>query len=211
MGKTGSGKTTVLEAVAGLKSVEGGRIILGNRNVTRLKPAERNIGYVPQDGALFTTMNVRDQLAFALTIRRARRKQINERVAELAELLEIGHLLDRSTRALSGGEKQRVAIGRALSFRPATLLLDEPLSALDDETRKQMYGLLQHVREHTGVTTLHVTHSMEEAIALADRVFRVENGHVFERPLADSGLPPVRQPAPPVSHKDGSVAGRRAR
>lgn len=181
MGRTGSGKTTILEAIAGLKRVTGGRILLGDREVTGLKPAERNIGYVPQDGALFSTMSVREHLSFALDIRRDSRPRIDQRVAELAELLEIEDLLHRLPRGLSGGEKQRVALGRALSFRPSTLLLDEPLSALDDDTRNQLYSLLKHVQEHTGVTTLHVTHHMQDVERLADNLFRIENGVVSEQ------------------------------
>ena len=181
MGRTGTGKTTILEAIAGLKHVVSGTIILGERVVTQLKPAERNIGYVPQDGALFSTMSVRDHLSFALDIRRVEPQQINERVAELAELLEIESLLDRFPRGLSGGEKQRVAIGRALSFRPSTLLLDEPLSALDDDTREQLYSLLKHVQQHTGVTTLHVTHHKQDVERLADKLFRIEDGVVSEQ------------------------------
>ncbi len=190
MGKTGSGKTTLLEAVAGLKHVAAGTIILGDIDVTRLKPAERSIGFVPQDGALFSSMKVRAQLAFALEIRRVSRRLIDQRVCELSDMLQIGHLLDRTTVGLSGGEKQRVALGRALSFHPTTLCLDEPLSALDDATRRQMYHLLRQVRKQTGVTTLHVTHSMEEARHLADVLFRVEEGTVtpldgFSDPPAD--------------------------
>jgi ABC-type sugar transport system ATPase subunit len=184
MGRTGTGKTTILETIAGLKRVTGGRILLGDRDVTALKPAERNIGYVPQDGALFSTMTVRAHLSFALDIRRVARPQIDERVAELAELLEIEDLLHRLPRGLSGGEKQRVAIGRALAFRPSTLLLDEPLSALDDETRNQLYSLLKHVQEHTGVTTLHVTHHMQDVLRLADKLFRIEDGVVTEQPVS---------------------------
>jgi ABC-type sugar transport system ATPase subunit len=183
MGRTGSGKTTILETIAGLKHVAAGRILLGDRDVTGLKPAERNIGYVPQDGALFSTMTVREHLSFALDIRRVSRPKIVERVAELAELLEIEDLLHRLPRGLSGGEKQRVAIGRALAFRPSTLLLDEPLSALDDETRNQLYSLLKHVQEHTGVTTLHVTHHMHDVERLADKLFRIDDGVVTEQPL----------------------------
>ena len=183
MGRTGSGKTTILEAIAGLKPVTGGQILLGDRDVTGLKPAERNIGYVPQDGALFSTMSVREHLSFALDIRRVPRPRIEQRVAELAELLEIEDLLHRRPRGLSGGEKQRVAIGRALAFRPNTLLLDEPLSALDDDTRNQLYSLLKHVQEHTGVTTLHVTHHMQDVERLADKLFRIEDGVVSEQPV----------------------------
>ena len=181
MGKTGSGKTTLLEAVCGLKRVEDGTIELSGVDVTHLKPAERNIGYVPQDGALFANMTVFDQIAFALTVRRATRDEINSRVNELAELLEIEHLLQRTIQGLSGGEKQRVALGRALAFKPPTLCLDEPLSALDDETREQMYALIAHVREATGVTTLHVTHSTDEAEHLADVFYRIEDGHLQRR------------------------------
>jgi ABC-type sugar transport system ATPase subunit len=178
MGRTGSGKTTILEAIIGLRSVVGGRIWLGRTEVTRTKPALRGIGYVPQDGALFSTMTVRDQIALALYVRRVRRGVIERRVAELADMLGIAELLDRTPKGLSGGERQRVALGRALSFQPRVLCLDEPLSALDEETRQQMYSLLERVREQTGVTALHVTHSREEAEHLADRVFRIEAGRV---------------------------------
>ena len=178
MGKTGSGKTTLLEAIAGLKHIVAGRIVLGDRDVTRLKPAERNIGYVPQDGALFTSMTVRNQLGFALEVRRVDRQTIARRVEHLAELLEIGPLLDRTTTGLSGGEKQRVALGRALAFGPSTLLLDEPLSALDPSTRRQIVALLKRVREETGVTCLHVTHAPEEAATLADAYFELRDGQL---------------------------------
>jgi len=180
MGKTGSGKTTVLEAIAGLKPIQSGRIVLGDVDVTRLKPAERNIGFVPQDGALFSTMSVRDHLGFALAIRHVGRTAIAARVAELAELLEIGHLLDRDPEGLSGGEQQRVALGRALAFRPGTLCLDEPLSALDDDTRRQMMDLLKRVQQDTGVTTLHITHNRHEAGILADVLLELVDGRVRE-------------------------------
>ncbi len=164
-----------------MKHVASGRILLGERDVTGLKPAERNIGYVPQDGALFSTMTVREHLSFALDIRKVAKPKIEERVSELADLLEIGDLLSRLPRGLSGGEKQRVAIGRALSFRPSTLLLDEPLSALDDDTRNQLYSLLKHVQEHTGVTTLHVTHHMQDVERLADNLYRIDAGVITEQ------------------------------
>jgi ABC-type sugar transport system ATPase subunit len=206
MGKTGSGKTTLLEAIAGLKPTLSGQVWLGGRDVTRLKPAERDIGYVPQDGALFTTMSVHQQLGFALTIRRVGRRQIKRRVEELAELLHIGDLLGRSVKGLSGGERQRVALGRALSFRPATLLLDEPLSALDDDTREQMYVLLKDVQEQTGVTTLHVTHNLEEAARLADYLFRVEGRLVHQRPVptpAGNGQRAIEAPDEPADIVSG--------
>jgi ABC-type sugar transport system ATPase subunit len=123
-------------------------------------------------------MSVRDQIAFALTIRKVDPELINRRVNELAELLKIEHLLARRPKGLSGGERQRVALGRALSFQPRVLCMDEPLSALDDETRHQMVELLRDVTKHTHVTALHVTHNVSEARALADCVFRIEEGRV---------------------------------
>lgn len=178
MGRTGTGKTTVLEAIAGLRRVRSGRVLLADRDVTGEKPGARNIGYVPQDGALFTSMTVRDNLGFALSIRRWPREKIDARVRELADLLGIAHLLDRRTAGLSGGEVQRVALGRALAAHPPVLLLDEPLSALDEDTRNEMYALLQSVRARTGVTALHVTHNREDAERLADIILRLENGKV---------------------------------
>jgi molybdate/tungstate transport system ATP-binding protein len=178
MGRTGAGKTTLLEALCGLKAVTRGTVRLNGRDVTRLKPAERGIGYVPQDRALFQTMTVREHLAFALTIRQADRQVIQQSVAELSRLLGIEHLLERRPPGLSGGEAQRVALGRALSARPGVLCLDEPLSALDDETRREMYELLEDVQQSTSVTILHVTHNLDEAEQLADRIFLLQNGKV---------------------------------
>ncbi len=187
MGKTGCGKTTILESIIGLRRVKRGRIWLGDRDVTDLRPAVRDIGYVPQDGALFAKMTVEEQMGLALVIRGIPSVAVRARVRELAELLGIAHLLPRKPRGLSGGERQRVALGRALSFRPQILCLDEPLSALDDDTRLQMCELLAGVRAHTGVTTLHITHNLSEAYALADCVFRLENGRIEMVDL--NGLP----------------------
>ncbi len=185
MGKTGCGKTTILESIIGLRRAHGGRIRLCGEDVTDLNPAVRGIGYVPQDGALFASMTVRDHLAFALHIRHVSEKQIRQRVEELAELLGITALLDRLPRGLSGGERQRVALGRALSFRPSVLCLDEPLSALDAETRWQVCELLESVRNHTHVTTLHVTHNFDEAKMLGDCWFRIAEGQVITLASAD--------------------------
>jgi len=178
MGRTGAGKTTLLEALCGLKPAVGGTIRLNGRDVTRLKPAERGIGYVPQDRALFQTMTVREHLAFALVIRKSNREIISQRVAELSRLLGIEPLLERRPQGLSGGEAQRVALGRALSAEPGILCLDEPLSALDDETKQGMYELLEKVQQSTGVTILHVTHNLEEADKLADRILLLRDGKV---------------------------------
>jgi len=178
MGKTGSGKTTILECLLGLRRVSSGCIRIGDTDVTHLNPAVRGIGYVPQDVALFSKMTIRDHLAFALEIRRVARKQIADRIDELSSLLGITHLLNRKPKGLSGGEAQRVALGRALSFRPHVLCLDEPLSALDNDTREEMCDLLEDVRRQTHVTTLHVTHNLNEATRMADCLFRIEGGKV---------------------------------
>jgi molybdate/tungstate transport system ATP-binding protein len=191
MGKTGAGKTTLLEALCGFRRVQAGTVYLVDRDVTALSPADRGIGYVPQDLALFQTMTVRQHLAFAQRIRRWDRAAIGRRVDELAELLGLTRLLERRPAGLSGGESQRVALGRALSFRPRVLLLDEPLSALDDETRADMHQLLRSVQRQTGVTVLHVTHNWAEMRALADQVLLLKDGAIREALSAE--LPPAFQ------------------
>ena len=178
MGQTGCGKTTILEAIAGLRPINSGRISLNDRDVTFSSPAERDIGYVPQDGALFRTLTVRDNLAFALTIRNRPTPQISERIRDLADWLQITHLLERRAVGLSGGETQRIALGRALANHPPVLLMDEPLSSLDEETRDRMIELLQGLPNRADVTVLHVTHSKVEADRLGDVIFQMDNGQV---------------------------------
>lgn len=191
MGKTGCGKTTLVEGLCGLRPARAGQVRLLGRDVTRLKPAERGIGFVPQDRALFPGMSVWDHLAFAMVVRRWDKRVISERVGELADLLGLGRLLDRVPAGLSGGEAQRVALGRALAAQPQVLLLDEPLSALDEPTRLDMCRLLATLRERTGVTTIHVTHNLHEARQLADRLFLLRDGV-----LQESGLDGLHQPQP---------------
>ena len=187
MGSTGSGKTSILEAICGLRPIVSGRILLTGIDVSHAKSADRNIGYVPQEGVLFQKMTVRQHLAFALKIRKWDNHQIQQRIDELAELLGIGHLLHRRPQRLSGGERQRVALGRALSFKPDVLLLDEPLCSLDDEVRHQMCNLLKYVQQNQGTTSLHVTHNTSEAVRLADYLFRLVEGKVVEfSPLTES-------------------------
>ena len=184
MGTTGRGKTTLLESICGLRRVAEGQILIHGRDVTRWSPGDREIGYVPQDLVLFPTLTVREHLEFAMRLRKMSAAVIAERTQELSEVLGIGHLLTRSTTGLSGGESQRVALGRALSFRPSVLLLDEPLSALDETTRHEMHELLRRVKQSTVVTTLHVTHSVAESESLADRCFWLAAEGIQERPLA---------------------------
>lgn len=192
MGRSGCGKTTLLEAVAGLRPIAAGSISVAGRDVTRLRPSARHIGYVPQDGALFPILTVRDNLGFALDIRNTPRTDVEKRVAELAEWLKLTHLLDRKPDFLSGGEKQRVALGRALASRPPVLLLDEPLASLDDETRDHLIELLVRLRDTREVTVLHITHSRSEADRLGDLIFRLEEGIVrqdsFRKPIDGSEM-----------------------
>lgn len=180
MGKTGSGKTTLAEAICGLRPIDAGRIRLAGRDVTDLKPAARGVGYVPQDASLFSTLSVYGHLAFALVIRRWKRQDVDARVEELAELLGIRHLLARRPAGLSGGEGQRVALGRALAMRPRVLVFDEPMSALDDDTRTEMYELIDAVRRQTSVTVLHITHNRAEADRLADCLLELRSGEVSD-------------------------------
>ncbi len=178
MGKTGCGKTTVLEVVCGLKRPDAGAVRLMGRDVTNLKAAERGIGYVPQDVALFRTMTIRGNLGFALRVRRWPREDIRNRVDELGEMLGLTDLLDRKPIGLSGGEARRVALGRALAFCPSILCLDEPLSSLDFETREEMCRLLKTLQHSTGVTVLHVTHDRSQVLTLADQLYHFEDGRI---------------------------------
>jgi ABC-type sugar transport system ATPase subunit len=132
-------------------------------------------------------MTVEQNLGFSLEVRNRPKGVVSERVKQLAELLGIANLLERRIQGLSGGEKQRVALGRALAFEPGILCLDEPLSALDDETKVGLVDLLGKVREETGVTTLHITHSLQEARSLCDMLLVMEDGQVRELPVEGEG------------------------
>ncbi len=177
-GASGSGKTTLLETLCGLRPALTGVVRLGNVDVTRIAAAHRGIGYVPQDGALFTRMTVRQNVDFALKVRGATGAERDERVAELAEQLGIVSLLDQRAGELSGGQSRRVALGRALAAEPPVLLLDEPLTGLDEATQEDMILLLRQVVSRSGCTALHVTHSRREAQALADTLLEIAGGKI---------------------------------
>lgn len=178
MGSTGCGKTSLLEIICGLRQPTGGRVLLDGRDVTRLEPRERGIGYVPQDMALFPGLRVREQIAFAPRLRGMPAAERDALVDRLADQLGITPLLPRLPDLLSGGEKQRVALARALAARPRLLLLDEPLSALDEGMRSEAGALLQKVQQEHALTVLHVTHSRSEAEALGQVHLRLENGRL---------------------------------
>ena len=178
MGRTGSGKTTLLEGICGLRSIRSGSIWIGDREVTHLPPGQRGIGFVPQDGALFDHLTVRQHLEFALEVRGWVPERRESRSRELAEWLSLTPLLDRLPAGMSGGERQRVALGRALAFHPPVLCLDEPLSALDDQTRGEIVAVLTEIRNRSGITILHITHTRSEAERLADRILHLRDGRL---------------------------------
>jgi 2-aminoethylphosphonate transport system ATP-binding protein len=171
LGPSGSGKSTVLKAVAGFLRPSAGRVHLDGRDVTDLPPAKRGIGVVVQSYALFPHMSVASNVGFGLRARRLPRAEVRDRVAEALDQVGMGAYAKRLPRELSGGQQQRVAIARALAIRPALLLLDEPLSALDARLREDMLAELQRLRAALPDTAmLYVTHDQAEALALADRV-----------------------------------------
>ncbi len=192
LGPTGAGKTVLLEAIAGLYPVLEGEVWIGGNEITDLSPEKRGIGIVYQDQALFPHLSVEENIAFGLKMRKRTKDEIKSRTDAIAEVVGILHLLKRSPATLSGGEKQKVALARALVTEPKVLLLDEPLSALDPETRERMQGELREMHRKIMVTIIHVTHDFEEAITLGHRVAVLNDGCI-----AQIGTPEefLRQPS----------------
>ncbi len=178
LGPSGAGKTVLMECLAGIHKIRKGEIWIDDNNVTRLAPEERNIGYVPQDYVLFPFLNVQENILFGLKQAKYRQPEARRRMLMLAELLGITHLLDRNTQNLSGGEKQRAALARALATSPRILLMDEPLNALDVQTSNYLRLELRRIHRELGVTTIHITHSHTEAEELADRMAVMSEGRI---------------------------------
>jgi len=170
LGPSGCGKTTTLRCIAGLEKLDRGEIYIGNRLVNDLSPKDRNVAMVFQSYALYPHMNVFDNIAFPLKMRKLPEDEIKEKVKHVAQLLRITHLLDRKPKQLSGGEAQRVALGRAIVRNPDVFLLDEPLSNLDAKLRIYMRAELKKLQKNLGVTTIYVTHDQAEAMTMADRI-----------------------------------------
>jgi len=180
LGPTGAGKTVLLEAIAGLYPVLEGEVWIEGREIARLNPEKRRIGIVYQDYSLFPHLSVEENIAFGLKLRKCPKGEIKEKVNDIAEIVGVTHLLERKPQTLSGGEQQKVALARALVTEPEVLLLDEPLSALDPETKEMMQQELREVHRRTKVTIIHVTHDFDEAIALGHRVAVLNNGCIAQ-------------------------------
>ena len=178
VGPSGSGKTTALRMLAGLEAVSEGEIRIGDRVVNKIAPGERDVAMVFQDYALYPQMTVYDNLAFGLRRRKLGRPQIEERVTRAAEMLDIGALLGRKPGQLSGGQAQRVALGRALVRDPQVFLMDEPLSNLDAKLRMQTRGEIKRLQGEVGTTTVYVTHDQVEAMTLGERIAVMSDGAI---------------------------------
>ena len=170
VGPSGCGKTTVLRMIAGLEDITEGTISIGDRVVNDVEPKDRDIAMVFQNYALYPHMSVRDNMAFGLKLRKFKKEEIDRRVSDTADILEITEFLERKPKALSGGQRQRVAMGRAIVREPAAFLMDEPLSNLDAKLRVQMRAELERLSARLGTTTVYVTHDQVEAMTLGDRV-----------------------------------------
>ena len=176
VGPSGCGKSTILRMIAGLEEPTMGKIHIGDRNVTNLPPKDRNIAMVFQNYALYPHMNVFYNLAFGLKIRKIHRDEINKRVQTAAEILKIEDLLDRKPKELSGGQSQRVALGRAIVRKPKVFLFDEPLSNLDAKLRIEMRAEIKKLHKELGTTMIYVTHDQVEAMTMGDRIVILNQG-----------------------------------
>jgi sulfate transport system ATP-binding protein len=180
LGPSGSGKTTLLRIIAGLEFPDAGAVYFDGEDVTDKAVADRKVGFVFQQYALFRHMTVAENVAFGLNVRKRRlrpaRAEIKRRVAELLDLVQLGHLGERFPSQLSGGQRQRVALARALAVEPRILLLDEPFGALDAKVRKDLRRWLRELHDRMGLTSIFVTHDQEEALELADRVVVMDHG-----------------------------------
>ena len=178
VGPSGCGKTTLLRSIGGLEKVTSGTIRIGERDVTRLEPAQRDLAMVFQNYALYPHMTVRKNLGYGLRVRKTKRSEIARRVDEVANMLGLEELLDRRPGQLSGGQQQRVAMGRAIIREPAAFLMDEPLSNLDAKLRVGMRTSLQQLHGRLGTTTVYVTHDQVEAMTLGTRVAVMRDGRI---------------------------------
>jgi ABC-type Fe3+/spermidine/putrescine transport system ATPase subunit len=176
LGPSGSGKSTILRMVAGLERPETGRILIAGEDVRWVPPWRRNLGMVFQHYAVFPHMSVAQNVGYGLQVRRRPRAEITAKVGRLLDLVGLAGMAEKNVTLLSGGEQQRVALARALVLEPSILLLDEPLSALDEKIRREMQAELKHLQRKTGTTFLYVTHDQEEALTMSDRIAVLHEG-----------------------------------
>jgi len=194
LGPSGCGKSVLMQTIAGFFPPDRGRILVEGRDVTALPPERRKMGLVFQQAALFPHKSVRENIAYGLRARRVPAEEIERTVGDLVERLGLREILGRPVPTLSGGEAQRVAVARALAIRPDLLLLDEPMSALDHNTRLELQTELARLHKELGLTTLHVTHSREEAAALSDHMAIMLGGRIVQRGMAAEVLARPRCP-----------------
>jgi len=180
LGPSGCGKTTVLRCIAGLTDISSGEIYIGNEIVNKLPPKDRDVAMVFQNYSLYPHMNIYDNIAFPLKMRKTDKNQINDRVQEIASLLNINNLLKRRPKEISGGQMQRVALGRALVREPKVFLMDEPLSNLDAKLRTEMRIEIKKLQKKVAITTLYITHDQAEAMSMADNVAIMEAGKMLQ-------------------------------
>lgn len=180
LGPSGCGKTTALRILAGLTKEDSGQVFFDSIDITKTSPADRDIGMVFQAYSLFPNMTARQNVEFGLRTRRVNKSEIESRVKEIFEIIELGSHIDRYPHQLSGGQQQRVALARAIVVRPKVLLLDEPLSALDAQVRDQLRDEIKRVQREFGITTLFVTHDQEEAMTISDRVGVMDKGRLLQ-------------------------------
>ncbi|MCT8328204.1 ABC transporter ATP-binding protein [Albidovulum sediminis] len=178
LGPSGSGKTTLLMMIAGFLDITSGDILLDGASIAGMPPEKRNFGMVFQGYALFPHMTVRQNIAYPLDVRRRPRAEIDRRVDEMLELVQLRDFGHRLPRQLSGGQQQRVALARALCFAPPVLLLDEPLGALDKKLRIEVQDQLKDIHRRVGTTFIYVTHDQEEALSMSDRIVIMQNGRI---------------------------------
>ena len=180
LGPSGCGKTTLLRMIAGFNSIEGGDFYFGEKRINDVAAHKRDIGMVFQNYAIFPHLTVRENVAYGLKARKTPKKEMDERVAEALELVQISHLADRKPNELSGGQQQRVALARAFVIEPSVLLMDEPLSNLDAKLRVQMRTVIKKLQRRLGITTIYVTHDQEEALAISDRIAVMKDGNIMQ-------------------------------
>ncbi|MDP9490175.1 MAG: ABC transporter ATP-binding protein [Thermoproteota archaeon] len=180
LGPSGCGKTTVLRCIAGLTDITSGEIYIGSELVNKTPPKDRDVAMVFQNYSLYPHMNVYDNIAFPLKMRKVHKDKINESVHKIASLLNIDNLLDRKPKEISGGQMQRVALGRALVREPKIFLMDEPLSNLDAKLRTEMRVEIKKLQEKVGITTLYITHDQAEAMSMADNVGIMDSGKLLQ-------------------------------